>query len=195
MKFTAFIIATTITMTSCFAADVVKLRTRSTCCTPTLDDTRPQLPSSTSTSTSPSTFHRLRTSSTDDGVSTRTVVRTRSRTRAYTDSPAGVFPFVVPYPDGFDPSKPKVLPVARQFEADGTFADLYIGGDTVSYDADCVRTGSSQAATDSCAAKQGKPVDPRKALAIEYRMKFESKAVRVSGADWFKGKIVVKDPR
>ena len=179
MKFTAFIIATTITMTSCFAADVVKLRT------PTLDDTRPQLPSSKSIST----FQRLRTSS------TRTVVRTRSRTRAYTDSPAGVFPFVVPYPDGFDPSKPKVLPVARQFEADGTFADLYIGGNTVSYDADCVSTGSSQAATDSCAAKQGKPVDPRKALAIEYRMKFESKAVRVSGADWFKGKIVVKDPR
>ena len=181
MKFTAFIIATTITMTSCFAADVVKLRT------PTLDDTRPQLPSPKS--------QRLRTSSTDDGVSTRTVVRTRSRTRAYTDSPAGVFPFVVPYPDGFDPSRPKVLPVARQFEADGTFADLYIGGNTVSYDADCVSTGSSQAATDSCAAKQGKPVDPMKALAIEYRMKFEKKAVRVSGADWFKGKIIVKDPR
>ena len=189
MKFTAFIIATTITMTSCFAADVVKLRTSSTCCTPTLDDTRPQLPSSTST------FHRLRTSSTDDGVSTRTVVRTRSRTRAYTDSPAGVFPFVVPYPDGFDPSKPTVLPVARQFEADGTFADLYIGGDTVSYDADCVRTGSSQAATDKCAAKQGKPPDPRKALAMDYQRMFESKAVRVSGAHWFKGKIIVKDPR
>ena len=133
-----------------------------------------------------------------DTPALRTSSNARSSCRQcldYTKSPAGVYPFIVPYPDGFDPSKPTVLPVARQFEADGTFADLYIGGNTVSYDADCVRTGSSQAATDKCAAKQGKPPDPRKALAMDYQRMFESKAVRVSGADWFKGKIIVKDPR
>jgi len=163
------IIVATMMITSCFA----DLRTSST------DDSRPQLPSP---SPSPRHLTRLRTSTSSSGLD-------------YTKSRRGVFPFVVPYPDGFDESEPKVLPVARQFEANGTFTDLYISGNTVSYDADCVSTGSSKAATDKCAAKQGKPPDPKKALALDYQRMFEKKAVRVTGADWFKGKVIVKDPR
>ena len=98
---------------------------------------------------------------------------TRTRTSSRTSVRAKTYPYVVAYPDGLDPDKPKVLPVARQFEADGTFTDLYIRGHLACYDADCVRTGSSHTVSDRCAASQGKPPDPKKALALEYQRKYE----------------------
>ena len=166
----AIIVATmtVCTMTVCFAASDR---------TPTLDDSRPQLPSPKSVSDS----KRLLESSLDD----EPAVRIRKLT----------YPFVVPYPDGFDESVTRALPVARQFEEDGSFADLYINGNCVYYGIDGVRTGRSQASDDLCARSQGHSPDPKKALAREYQRKYEKKAVRVTGAAFFKGKVIVKDPR
>ena len=137
----------------------------------------------------------LRTSSTAKSSACQRCVPSPTAMRRLQTSSVLKYPFVVPYPDGFDPEEPQVLPVARQFEADGTFTDLYLGGYTVSYDADCGRTGTNHVVSDDCAASQGKRQDFRKELSYEYQRKYERKAVRVSGADWFKGKIVVKDPR
>lgn len=161
-------------MTACFAGDSVDCVTDRT---PTLDDSRPQLPSPKSVSD----LKRLLKTSLDD----EPAVRIRKLT----------YPFVVPYPDGFDESVTRALPVARQFEEDGSFVDLYISGNCVHYGIDGVKTGTSQASNDLCARSQGHSPDPKKALAREYQRKYEKKAIRVTGAEFFKGKVIVKDPR
>lgn len=158
-------------MTACFAGDSVD---RVTDRTPTLDDSRPQLPS-------PKALNRLLETTLDESP--------RIRIRKLT------YPFVVPYPDGFDESVTRALPVARQFEEDGSFVDLYISGNCVHYGIDGVKTGTSQASNDLCARSQGHSPDPKKALAREYQRKYEKKAIRVTGAEFFKGKVIVKDPR
>lgn len=164
-------------MTACFAGEQGEPGELVADRTPTLDDSRPQLPSPKSVSDS----KRLLKTSLDD----EPAVRIRKLT----------YPFVVPYPDGFDESVTRALPVARQFEEDGSFVDLYISGNCVHYGIDGVKTGTSQASNDLCARSQGHSPDPKKALAREYQRKYEKKAVRVTGAAFFKGRLIVKDPR
>jgi len=162
-------------MTVCFAGEPGEPGDR----TPTLDDSRPQLPSPKSVSDSKRLLGLLLEDEDEPAVRIRKLT----------------YPFVVPYPDGFDESVTRALPVARQFEEDGSFTDLYVSGNCVYYGIDGVNTGTSQASNDECARSQGHSPDPKKGLAREYQRKYEKKAVRVTGAAFFKGRLIVKDPR
>lgn len=87
------------------------------------------------------------------------------------------FPYVVPFPEGYDPNGKYAVPVARQYESDGTHTDLYEGGHLQLYDADGDFIGRSGGCGTECRRRQGRGPDPKVALANWYVMKYRDRAM------------------
>lgn len=100
-------------------------------------------------------------------VELRLSTRATGPNRITTLASANEFPYVVPYPDGWKSSV-----IARQYEEDGSWADLGRTGSMELYNKDGTGAGISHSPSDRCRASQGKGPCPRRALAKLYVEKY-----------------------
>lgn len=87
------------------------------------------------------------------------------------------FPWVEPYPLGLDPESKTPVPVARQHEEDGSYADLYIWGHVKYYNSGGDYIGRSGQGGPACRKSKGLPPNPHVALALMYQKKYRDEAI------------------